>query len=250
MTHRGALITGGARRIGAAIARHLAREGYSVAIHCRHSVDEADHLVRRIRNEGGKAEIVTGNLAEKEILQRLVEDTASKVGPLSLLVNSASVFDTDSPETLNFDTWQRNFDVNLRAPVFLACQFAEQAKGLTDPSIINLVDQRVLKLTPQHFSYTLSKSALYTATITLAQALAPFVRVNAIGPGPTLPNEHDGEAGLAREIAGIPLMHGVSPDDIAEAALYLAKARNVTGQLIAVDAGQHIGWKTPDILIP
>lgn len=250
MTHFGALITGGARRIGAALAVHLASAGYSVAIHCRHSVDEADHLVRKIKNDGGKAEIVTGNLSDKTVLERLVDDAVQKVGPLSLLVNSASVFDTDSLETVSFDTWERNFDVNLRAPVFLANQFAEQAKGLLDPSVINLVDQRVLKLTPQHFSYTLSKSALYTATITMAQALAPFVRVNAIGPGPTLPNEHDGESGLAREIAGIPLMRGVSPHDIAEAALYLAKARNVTGQLIAVDAGQHVGWKTPDILIP
>ena len=248
MTNRSALITGGARRIGAALAEHLSKAGYAVVIHCLHSIDEAEHLALRIRDDGGKASIVTGDLADRDVLERLVGEAANKVGPLSLLVNSASVFDTDSLETLGFDAWQRNFDINLRAPIFLARKFAEQAKKLTDPSIINLVDHRVLKLTPQHFSYTLSKSALYTATVTMAQAFAPHVRVNAIGPGPTLPNEHDGEAGLTREIAGIPLMHGVSPDDIAEAALYLAKARSVTGQLIAVDAGQHIGWKTPDIL--
>lgn len=250
MTHRAALITGGARRIGAAIVEHLSKAGYAVAIHCHQSTNEAEDLVQRIRINGAKAEIVTGDLGDVSTLERLVGEASQKVGPLNLLVNSASVFDTDALAKLQLDTWQRNFDINLRAPVFLTEAFAKQAAGLTDPSVINLVDHRVLKLTPQHFSYTLSKSALYTATITMAQALAPLVRVNAIGPGPTLPNEHDGEAGLTREVAGIPLMRRVATDDIAEAVLYLARARTVTGQMIAVDSGQHIGWKTPDIIHP
>jgi NAD(P)-dependent dehydrogenase (short-subunit alcohol dehydrogenase family) len=250
MTHRAALITGGARRIGAAIVESLAEAGYSVCIHCRNLTDDSKQFVERLRRRDFKVEIVVGNLSDHNVLERMIDEAVRTIGPLSLLVNSASVFDTDTLESFNLESWQRNFDVNLRAPVFLTRKFSAQAEGIDDPSVINLVDHRVLKLTPQHFSYTLSKSALYTATITMAQALAPNVRVNAIGPGPTLPNHHEGEAGLIREVAGIPLARRVSTNDIADAVLYLARARAVSGQLIAVDAGQHIGWKTPDIVSP
>ena len=138
--------------------------------------------------------------------------------------------------------------MNLRAPVLLARRFAAQADAADDPSIVNIVDQRVLKLTPQVFSYTLTKSALHTATVTMAQALAPAIRVNAVGPGPTIANIHDGEAGMAKEVAGVPLARGVPAADIADAVLYLARARSVTGQTIAVDSGQSIGWLTPDVV--
>ena len=138
--------------------------------------------------------------------------------------------------------------VNLLAPLRLARDFAAQALPQSNASIINLVDHRVLKLTPQHFTYTLSKAALYAATTTMAQELAPNIRVNAIGPGPTLPNPHDGAIGLKHEASGVPLGHMVDPYDIAEAVLYLARAKSVTGEMIAVDSGQHVGWQTPDII--
>lgn len=250
MTNRAALITGGARRIGAAIAESLAEAGYDVCVHCRNPADDAVRFVHQLRKIGVRAEILVGDLLAQDVLERLIDDAVRKIGPLSLLVNSASVFETDSFGSFNSDSWQRNFDVNLRAPVFLTRKFARQAGSLDDPSVVNLVDHRVLKLTPQHFSYTLSKSALYTATTTMAQALAPAIRVNAIGPGPTLPNHHEREAGLLLEVAGIPLARRVSTDDISDAVLYLARARAVSGQLIAVDSGQHIGWKTPDIVNP
>ncbi|MCP8937023.1 SDR family oxidoreductase [Alsobacter sp. SYSU M60028] len=243
-----ALVTGAAKRIGAAIARRLAAAGYAVAIHCRDSRAEADALAEEIARQGGRAAVVAGDLAEPSACARVVAEAAAALGGLDLLVNNASLFLPDTLADVEPGLWDRHFAVNARAPVLLAQAFAAQAGGRSDPSIVNIVDQRVLRLTPQFFSYTLSKAALHAATVTMAQALAPSVRVNAVGPGPTAANIHDGEEGLAREAAGVPLARAVDPAEIAEAVLYLARARSVTGQLLAVDAGQHIGWRTPDII--
>lgn len=242
-----ALVTGGARRIGAAIAMRLARAGYDLVIHAHRHGIEAQALVNEIEKIGRKAHWISADLTGPSERAHLIDEASARFGPLTLLVNNASVFLSDRFGAPNETNWNANFEINLKAPIDLAQRFAKQAPKHANVSIVNLVDHRVVKLTPQHFSYTLSKSALYTATLTMAQALAPDIRVNAVGPGPTFPNPIDGEKGLSREISGVPLARAVIADDIAEAVLYLARATSVTGQMIAVDSGQHIGWRTPDI---
>lgn len=245
---RSALVTGGAKRIGRSIIERLAREGYAVAIHCRRSSDAAQEMVARIQAEGGKAVIVQADLADAASVDRIVDDVVQALEcPLSLLVNNASEFEPDEVETLSTERWDRHFAVNLRAPAFLARDFARQLPAHREGSIVNIVDQRVWKLTPQFFSYTLTKAALFTATQTMAQALAPRIRVNAIGPGPTLSNERQGDEDFAKQASAVLLGHGGTPEEIAEAVVYLANARSVTGQMIAVDGGQHLAWETPDV---
>ncbi|HTK34830.1 MAG TPA: SDR family oxidoreductase [Caulobacteraceae bacterium] len=245
-----ALVTGGARRIGRALVLTLVEAGYAVAIHLREDCADAEALVAGIAAGGGRAALVKADLARESETAGLIDAAVAAVGPLTLLINNASLFRDDRVGGLSRESWDAHMEANLRAPVVLSEAFAAQAAGGEgdDPSILNLLDQRVWKPNPQFFTYTLSKAALWTATRMLAQALAPRVRVNAIGPGPTLPNPIHGEAGLAAEAAGTLLGHGAKVEDICAAARYLIDARAVTGQMIAVDAGQHLAWKTPDIL--
>jgi NAD(P)-dependent dehydrogenase (short-subunit alcohol dehydrogenase family) len=238
---RTALITGDARRIGAAIARDLAAHGWAVAIHCRRSAEDAEGLAAAIRAGGGRAAVVRADLADSAALAQIVPAAAQALGPLTLLVNNASVFLEDRIGGLDFALWQTQFDVNLRAPVFLAEAFARQLPDGSEGNIVNMVDQRVWNLTPEMTSYTLSKAALWTATRTLAQALAPRVRVNAIGPGPTLPNWRDGVEGLMREAAATPLRRSVDLADFGRAIRFLVHTSSATGQMIALDSGQHLG---------
>src|SRR5215218_3146300 len=242
-----ALVTGGAQRIGRRIVERLAEEGYAVAIHCRRSTDEAEKMASRIREVGGQAAVLQADLADAGAVERLVPEAVRALGPLSLLVNNASEFEPDEVGTLSQDRWDRHFAVNLRAPAFLARDFAHQLPADGQGCIVNIVDQRVWKLTPQFFSYTLTKAALFSATQTMAQALAPRIRVNAIGPGPTLSNVRQGDEDFAKQSEAVLLGRGGTPDEIADAVLYLAKARSVTGQMIAVDGGQHLAWETPDV---
>jgi NAD(P)-dependent dehydrogenase (short-subunit alcohol dehydrogenase family) len=241
-----ALVTGGAKRVGAAIVRRLAAEGYAVVIHCNASRQEAEALSREIGPD--RAAVVAADLADPAAVAGLIANAAQPFGPPTLLVNNASVFLTDTLATIDVPTWNRQFSVNIRAPSVLAKDFAALLPAAEEGAIVNIVDQRVLKLTPQHYSYTLSKAALHAATTTMAQALAPRIRVNAVGPGPVLPNLHDGDALFQQEVEGTPLGRPVPPEDIAAAVVYLAGARAVTGQVIAVDSGQQIGWRTPDIV--
>ena len=244
-TPRAALITGGGRRIGRAIALSVSRAGYAVVLHAHSSRADAERLAAEIVAAGGRAVVVLADLAEPEAVRGLVP-AAAAFGPLTLLVNSAAEFEPDEIETLNRARFERTFAVNLAAPLFLAQAFAAQAPAGADASIINLVDQRVLKPTPRFLSYTLSKSALHSATATLAQGLAPKVRVNAVAPGPTLPSPRQSDQQFAAQAASLPLARGPSPEDIAAAVLYLAQARSVTGVTIAVDGGQHLAWRTAD----
>jgi NAD(P)-dependent dehydrogenase (short-subunit alcohol dehydrogenase family) len=244
---KAALVTGGAQRIGRRIVERLTAEGYAVAIHCRRSAEEAERMVDRIRQAGGEAAVVQADLAEADAVERLVPEAVRALGPLTLLVNNASEFEPDEIETLTQARWDRHFAVNLRAPAFLARDFAHQLPAEAQGCIVNIVDQRVWKLTPQFFSYTLTKAALFTATQTMAQALAPRIRVNAIGPGPTLSNVRQGNEDFDKQSSAVLLGHGGTPDEIADAVLYLARARSVTGQMIAVDGGQHLAWETPDV---
>jgi NAD(P)-dependent dehydrogenase (short-subunit alcohol dehydrogenase family) len=245
-TDRVALVTGGARRIGAAIVRGLTQSGYAVAIHTHRSGAQADALCAEIEAAGGRAAVVIADLADHAAATHLIGTAAAALGPLTLLVNNAGEFETDAFGALERERVERQFDVNLWAPLFLAQAFAAQARRDDDASIVNVIDQRVFRPTPRFFSYTLAKSALHTATTTLAQALAPHIRVNGVAPGPTLPSPRQDAESFARQAQLVPLGRGPSPDEIAEAVLYLAHARSVTGVTIAVDGGQHIAWQTPD----
>lgn len=250
MTEAVALVTGGARRIGRAIVEALADAGIAVAIHCRHSRTEAEELARAIVRGGGRAAVLEADLADAAAVATLVPGAASALGPVTLLVNCASLFEPDDVAALDLGLWEETFAVNLRAPALLARDFTrglaaapEDARG----SIVNILDQRVLRPNPQFFSYTLTKSALATATRTMAQALAPRIRVNAVAPGPTCAGRRQTPEDFARQSAGTLLGHGPTPADIAEAVLYLAGATSVTGQVLAVDGGQHLQWRTVDV---
>jgi NAD(P)-dependent dehydrogenase (short-subunit alcohol dehydrogenase family) len=240
---RAALIPGGGRRIGGAIARALARAGYAVVLHAHRSRVEAEGLAAEITAAGGRAAVVLGDLGDARAVEKIVP-AAAAFGPLTLLVNNAGEFEPDAIETLARARFEHTLAVNLTAPLFLAQAFAAQAPD--GGAIVNVLDQRVLKPTPRFFSYTLSKSALHTATVTLAQALAPRLRVNAVAPGPTLPSPRQSEADFAAQAASLPLAHGPTPEDIAAAVLYLAQATSVTGVTLPVDGGQHLAWRTAD----
>jgi NAD(P)-dependent dehydrogenase (short-subunit alcohol dehydrogenase family) len=241
---RAALITGAGRRIGRAVALALSRAGYALALHANRSRGEAEELGAEILKTGGRAAVVLGDLADARAVGGIVPAARAALGPLSLLVNNASEFAEDEITTLDRARFDHTMAVNLAAPLFLAQAFAAQASE--GASIVNVLDQRVLKPTPRFFSYTLSKSALYTATTTLAQALAPRVRVNGVAPGPTLPSPRQTEADFAAQAASLPLKRGPAPDEIAAAVLYLAETRSITGVTLAVDGGQHLSWRTAD----
>ena len=241
-----ALVTGGARRIGRAIALALHRAGYAVAIQTNRSVSEAEALREEIARAGGGAAVVRADLADHGSVAGLVGRAVEAVGPLSLLVNNAAMFEPDAIGSLDAGRFDRQFAVNLRAPIFLSEAFAAQAEE--GASIVNILDQRVFKLTPQFVSYTLAKSALHSATRMLAQALAPKVRVNAVAPGPTMPSARQDADDFARQAAAVPLGHGPTAEEVGAAVVYLASARSITGTTLIVDGGQHLAWQTPDAI--
>jgi NAD(P)-dependent dehydrogenase (short-subunit alcohol dehydrogenase family) len=245
-SRRAALVTGGAQRIGRAIVLALVRHGHAVAIQTRHPQGEAERLCAEIVAGGGRAAVVSADLADHAAVLRLVPAAAAAVGPLELLVNNAAEFEPDEIGRLDRVRFDRHFAVNLRAPIFLAEAFAAQVAAGTDAAIVNLLDQRVYKPTPRFLSYGLSKSALHVATTMLAQALAPKIRVNAVAPGPTLPSPRQDAQSFGRQVRTLPLGRGPGPQDIADAVLYLAAAASVTGVTIAVDGGQHLAWRTAD----
>ena len=245
---KAALVTGAGRRIGATVARRLAAAGYAVALHCRASQGDAEALADNIRAGGGRAKICMADLGDPAAPAKLIRQAADAIGPLTALVNCASSFEEDEVGSLDVAVWDRQMAVNLRAPVFLTEAFAAQAQEGVDACVVNILDQRVLKLTPQAVSYTLSKAALTTATTTLAQALAPKVRVVGVGPGPTLPNPRQSAEDFAAQAASTPLGRASTPDDIADAVLFLLGAHSVTGVMLPVDAGQHLAWQTADAI--
>ena len=241
-----ALVTGGARRIGRAIVLALAARGHDVAIHHRDSVEDAEALAEEVRALGVRAVVLSADLTDETETRALIPAAADALGPISILVNNASVFEDDRVGGLSRETWDLHLETNLRAPVVLSEAFAQQAPD--GSSIVNLLDQRVLKPDPRFFSYALSRNGLWWATRTLAQALAPRIRVNGVGPGPTLPSIHQTDADFAAEADGTLLQRPGSPEAVAAAVLWLVDAELTTGQMIAVDGGQHLAWRTPDIL--
>jgi NAD(P)-dependent dehydrogenase (short-subunit alcohol dehydrogenase family) len=237
-----ALVTGAGLRLGRAISRDLAAHGWQIGVHYNTSADAAEELVREIEHRGGAALALRGDLTQKDDLLSLVSRCAERLGPPTLLVNNAARFEFDSLAGLDWAEWQAELDINLRAPVFLAQAFAKTLPENASGSIINMIDQRVWRPTPEFFSYTIAKSALWTATRVLAQALAPRIRVNALGPGPVLPNRWQTEADFARECRATPLGHGVTAEEVSAAIRFLLDAPSVTGQMIVLDSGQHLAW--------
>ncbi|MFU0503452.1 SDR family oxidoreductase [Pseudaminobacter sp. NGMCC 1.201702] len=242
-----ALVTGGARRVGRAIVEDLAAHGFAVAIHCNRSRSHADELAAAITAKGGRAAVVVADLCDMQAVDGLMEAAENAIGPVSLLVNNASVFEDDSVTDFDWSAWDRHFAVHVKAPVLLARRFAERLPDAREGLIVNLIDQRVWRLTPHYFSYTLSKSALWTATQTMAQALAPNIRVNAIGPGPTLANAHQQAQDFAAQVEALIMRRGPELSEFGATIRYLWNARSVTGQMIALDGGQHLAWQTPDV---
>ncbi|QFR32893.1 SDR family oxidoreductase [Ancylobacter sp. TS-1] len=241
-----ALVTGGAVRIGRAIARRLAAEGYDIVLHVRRAGPAADEARAELEAAGARVAVVTAELSDPQAVAGVVPAAVAALGPLELLVNNASEFHPDSAGRLDTALWDRHFAINLRAPVFLAEAFAAQLPDGARGAVVNIIDQRVLKPTPAYFSYSVAKEALWAATRMLAQALAPRVRVNGVGPGPTLANPQQDADAFARQSGAVLLGRGPTPEEIAGAVAYLARAASVTGQMIAVDGGQHLAWRTPD----
>jgi NAD(P)-dependent dehydrogenase (short-subunit alcohol dehydrogenase family) len=241
-----ALVTGAARRIGRAIALDLAAQGWRLGLHCLASREAAEGLAGEIAAAGGEAAVLQADLADAEQVARLMTDCSSALGAPSCLINNASMFAYDEVSSLTSEQWDAQLAVNLKAPVFLAKAMAEALPGDAAGNVINLLDQRVLNPRPQNFSYAVSKAGLWAATLTLAQALAPRVRVNAIGPGPTLKNVRQSDEDFARQCAATPLGIGTTPAEVAAAVRFILAAPAMTGQMIVLDGGQHLAWPELD----
>lgn len=235
-----ALITGAAQRIGRAIALDLAAHGWDIAIHYRSSAEEAEDLAGEVEALGRKTALIGADLADLEAVQAIIPECAGKIGPPACLVNNASLFQEDAFRLMDPQGWDRHMAVNLRAPVFLAQGLAANLPHSEAGNVVNIVDQRVLKPAPDFFSYTVSKAGLWWATRTMAQALAPRIRVNAVSPGPVLPSIHQTADEFQDEWESTLLKRGAPPGEIAAAVRYLLDAPAVTGQMIAVDGGQHL----------
>lgn len=242
---KAALVTGAGRRIGRAIALDLARAGWAVAVHYNHSSAEAEDTAAAIRAQGGRATAVRADLADAAATETLVARAADAVGPIALLVNNASLFENDLWNTVSGESWDRHMQINLRAPFVLMQEFARRRPKGVPANIVNLIDERVWNLTPYFVSYTVSKMGLWTLTQTLAMAMAPEVRVNAIGPGPTLPSARQTPEQFRRQWEMMPLKRPVDVEDICRAVRFILDASSMTGQMIALDGGQHLGWAQP-----
>lgn len=241
------LVTGAGRRIGRTIARTFAASGWNVGIHCHKARAEAEQLAHEIVEAGGRAVVLQADLADAVAAERLVPACVAALDAPTCLVNNASLFLYDTLATLTPQQWDLQQAVNLRGPVLLAKVFAAHLPANAHGNIINIIDQRVWKPTPHFFSYTAAKAGLWSVTQTLAQSLAPRIRVNGIGPGPALPNTHQSAEQFARQSAATPLGRGTSPEEIATAIRFILDAPAMTGQMIALDGGQHLAWQTPDI---
>jgi NAD(P)-dependent dehydrogenase (short-subunit alcohol dehydrogenase family) len=239
---KAALVTGGALRIGRALSVALAEDGFAVAIHYHRSGSAAEKLVEIIRRRGGVAMALAADLSDESAVTTLLSRAEQMLGPIGCLVNNAGVFASDTVETVTRESWALHLAVNLRAPFLLIQDFASKLPTGAGGVVVNLLDQRVWSLTPYFVSYTLSKAGLWALTQTMALALAPRIRVNGIGPGPALPSPRQSAEEFARQCATMPLRRGTSPQEIAAALRFILSAPAMTGQMIALDGGQHLGW--------
>ena len=238
------LVTGTGRRLGRTIALDFANRGWRVGVHYRASAGDALDLVAEIERKGGRAAAFAADLADLGALQPLIEACAETLDPPTCLVNNAARFEWDTLATLDGETWQAHFDVNLRAPIFLAQAFAKALPEGAKGNVINLLDQKVLRPDPEYFSYTIAKAALWTATQTMAQALAPRIRVNAVAPGPVFKSLGQSQADFERECGATLLKRPVGAEDVTAAIRFLLDTPSITGQMIALDAGQHLAWRS------
>ena len=245
---RTALVTGAARRIGAAVARDLAANGWAVAIHHNTSRAEAEAVAAEIRAAGGRAVTVRADLADLTSLPGLVDDCVAALGTIGVLINNASEFEPDEIGDLDSIRFERQLRLDLTSPLLLTDAWLARLPEGVEGHVVNIVDQRVLALTPRFFSYTLAKSALWTATRTMAQALAPRVRVNAIGPGPSFANHRQTAEDFARQSAAVPLGRGPAPEEFGRTVRFFVETPSITGQMVCLDGGQHLAWETPDVV--
>jgi NAD(P)-dependent dehydrogenase (short-subunit alcohol dehydrogenase family) len=241
------LITGAAQRIGRALAVTFAANGWRVGVHCHKSRREADQLAAEIGAKGGAAAVLQADLADAGETETLMPACTAALGAPACLINNASTFVYDTVASLDPEVWDKQLAVNVKAPVLLSRAFAAALPPGETGNIVNIVDQRVWKPTPNFFSYAASKMALWGVTRTLAQALAPRIRVNAIGPGPVLKNAHQTDEEFRRQCEATILGRGTTPDEIADAIRFILNAPAMTGQMIALDGGQHLAWDTPDV---
>ena len=241
-----ALVTGAAKRIGREITTALAEDGWTVGIHHRNSTGEADALCSSLTEAGRNAYVVTADLDDDADIDRLAIEAVAAGGPITCLVNNASVFEYDSLEKASRQSWDAHMNVNLWAPVKLSQALAAGLPDCQTGNIINIADQRVINIPPGFLSYTISKTGMWAMTQNLALALAPRIRVNAIGPGPTLPSPRQSQEQFDRQAARVPLGHGAAPGEIADGVRYILASPSLTGQMIALDGGQHLGWEFPE----
>ncbi len=246
--NRVALITGAAKRVGAAIAEHLADTGWAVGIHYRGSSQNAEALAARIEKKGGRAIALKADLASLDDIKALVPRCTEALGAITCLINNASTFEKDAMGALDDALWDLHFAVHTRAPVYLADAMHSALPDGQKGVVINMIDQRVWRLTPEFVSYTLSKSALWTATQTMAQALAPRTRVCAIGPGPTLPSTRQNAESFATQAKSVLLETGPTLEEVCNTVSLIIDTPSLTGQMIALDGGQHLAWQTPDVV--
>jgi len=241
------IITGGATRIGAAIAKKLSGSNKEIVIHFNRSKIKAENLRKKLQNYGTKVYLVKGDLSKEKDINKIIKFAKSKLKYFDCLINNASLFENDKLENFKTDSWEKHISTNLRAPALLSKEFSKNIKGKNN-NIINLIDQRVFKLTPYFFSYTISKTGLYTLTKTSAISLAPNIRVNGIAPGPTIKNKRQSEKHFKKQYLATPLKKQVDVEEICNAVDFFIKNRSITGQVLAIDSGQSLNWQTPDIL--
>lgn len=238
-------MTGGARRLGQAIALALARQGFDVAVHYGGSAEAAEDTKRQIEALGRRAVVLQADLADEAAVERLLPAAAAALGTIGVLVNNASRFERDEWDDATRESWDAHMEANLRAPFVLIQAFGRALPAAAEGVVVNMLDQRVWSLTPHFVSYTISKAGLWALTQTMALALAPRIRVNAIGPGPALPSPRQSDAAFARQSASVPLGHGTDPEEVGRAVVAILGLPAMTGQMIALDGGQHMQWAAP-----
>jgi NAD(P)-dependent dehydrogenase (short-subunit alcohol dehydrogenase family) len=241
------IITGAATRMGAAIAKKLSGLGVEIVIHYNRSKTNAKKLQKELIKNKTKVYLVKGDLSKEKDLKKIIKFAKSKMKYFDCLINNASLFENDSLKNFTSKSWDAHLNINLKAPAYLSKEFAKNTKGKNN-NIINIIDQRVFKLTPSFTSYTLSKTGLYTLTKTSAMSLAPNIRVNGIAPGPTIKNKRQSDKHFKKQYLSTPLKQQVNIKDICSAVDFFIKNRSITGQVLAVDSGQNLNWQTPDVM--
>ena len=247
MEARKIIITGGATRIGAAIAEKLSGPNVEITIHFNKSKSKAENLKKKLQNFGTKVYLVKGDLSKEKDIFKIIKFSKSKMKFFDCLINNASLFENDKLENFNSRSWEKHLSTNLKAPALLSKEFSKCIKGRKN-NIINIIDQRVFKLTPYFFSYTISKTGLYTLTKTSAMSLAPKIRVNGIAPGPTIKNKRQSDKHFKKQFLATPLQKQVNVIEVCNAVDFFIKNGSITGQVLAIDSGQSLNWQTPDVL--